>query len=79
MMERPPEYGRLIRLAGVLLKYYLLSWFCLAVVCLALAGVGALQIVGLLLATIGLLLIRLALFLFCFTAIAAIAEAWRHW
>jgi hypothetical protein len=79
MMQRPPKYSRLLRLAGTLFKYYLLSWFCLGVICLVLAGIGAFQLVGLLLSTVGLLLMRLAIFLFCFIAIAAAAEAWRHW
>ena len=79
MIRRPSEYRQWLRAAGILLKYYLLAWFCLTVLCLMLAGLGAFHLIGFLLMTVGLLLGRIAVFLFCFVAIAAIAEAWKYW
>lgn len=79
MMGRPPEYNRLLKFAGTVLKYYLLALFCFAVICIVLAGVGAFQLVSILLTTVGLLLLRLAVFIFCLVAVAVIAEAWRYW
>lgn len=79
MMGKPPEYSPLLKLAGIVLKYYLLAWFCLGVVCIVLAGFGAFQLINLLLTVVGHLLLRLAIFIFCLVAVAAIAEAWKHW
>jgi hypothetical protein len=78
-MMKPPEYSRLLRLAGAVLKYYLLSWFCLGVICIVFAGFGAFQLVSFLLTVVGTLLLRLAIFVFCFVAVAVIAESLRHW
>jgi hypothetical protein len=79
MMWRPPEYRPLLRIAGILLKYYLLAWFCFIVLCLFLAGLGAVHLVSFWLVMMAIFLVRLAIFLFCFVAIAAIAEAWHYW
>jgi len=79
MMWKPPEYSRLLKIAGILLKYYLLAWCCFTILCLILAGLGAFHLIGFLLSTVAMVLVRLALFLFCFVAIAAIAEAWHYW
>lgn len=78
-MGRPPEYSPLLKLAGTVLKYYLLSWFCFAVICIVLTGFGAFQLIELLVNTVGRLLLRLAVFIFCLIATAVIAEAWRQW
>lgn len=78
-MGRPPEYSRLLKFAGIVVKYYLLAVFCFAVVCLVLAGLGAFQLVGILLVTVGPILVRLAILIFCLVAVATIAEAWKHW
>ncbi len=79
MIGRPTEHRWLMKVAGILLKYYFLAWFCFTVLCLMLTGLGAVHLIGFLLVTVGLLLGRLAIFLFCFLAIAMIAEAWRYW
>jgi len=79
MMWRPPEYRPLLKIAGILLKYYLLAWFCFTVLCLILAGLGVFHLFSLWLVMMAIFLIRLAIFLFCFVAIAAIAEAWHYW
>ena len=79
MMRRPPKYHPLLQLAGTVLKYYLLNLFCLAVLCLVLGGIGATSMALMLLATVGSVLLRLAVFVFCLVAVAVIAEAWRYW
>jgi hypothetical protein len=79
MMNRPPEYSRLLRFAGTVLRYYLLAWFCLGVMSLILAGLGQLDLVWVVLAAVGGLLLRFAIFIFCLLAVAVIAEAWRYW
>jgi hypothetical protein len=77
-MMRPPEYSPMLKFAGTVLQYYMLSWFCLGVICIVLAGFGAFQLAGLLLAVMGLFLLRLAIFIFCLVAVAVISEAWRY-
>ncbi|MBW4464644.1 MAG: hypothetical protein KME07_04290 [Pegethrix bostrychoides GSE-TBD4-15B] len=79
MIGKPPDPTRMLRAAGLLVKYYLLAWFCFTVLCLMLIGLGAFHLLSVLLMTLGLLLARLAIFLFCFVAVAAIAEAWKYW
>jgi hypothetical protein len=79
MIGKPSKQRRWLKATGVLLKYYLLAWFCFTVLCLMLTGLGAFHLISFLLLTVGLLLARLAIFLFCFVAIAAIAEAWKYW
>jgi hypothetical protein len=78
-MGKPPEYSRLLKFAGAVVKYYLLAVFCFAVICLVLACLGAFQLVGILLITVGHLFLRLAVLIFCLIAVATIAEAWKHW
>lgn len=79
MMGRPPEYSPLLRFAGTVLKYYFLAWFCLGIVCLMLAGLGAVEFAVALLLFIGAFLLRSAIFIVCLLVVAAIAEAWRYW
>lgn len=73
----PPEYNHLIRLAGLLLKYYVLGGFCFSIVCILLAGFGAFQLIGLLLAAAGPIFWRLAVFIFYLIAVGILAEAFR--
>nr|RNJ66917.1 MAG: hypothetical protein EDM05_23165 [Leptolyngbya sp. IPPAS B-1204] len=79
MMGRPPEYSPLLKFAGNVLKYYLLSWLCFAVVCIVLAGLGAFEVIAFLVATVAQFLLRLVVFIFCLVVVGAVAEAWKHW
>lgn len=72
------EYSPLLKLTGRVLRYYLLSLFGFAVVCVLSAGFGAIEFASLLFALLGNWFLRLAIFNICLMAIAVMVESLRQ-